>query len=269
MSKRDLPIFYVYEHWRPDKDVCFYVGKGHGKRANDMNGCRNPHHKRIQAKLARLGMCVEVRMVGESLIERDAFTLEIERIAFWRESGVKLANLTNGGDGVTGMRHTDEWRAEHSRKMKGRKLSPEHRQKLIGRNKGLQFFLGKTHTPEAREKISRARKAAGIPDHVREAHKKATTGRKRAPFTSVTIEKMRVGASIREQKQKDKRERGLLPPNALAKRVLCIEDDLVFESTRHAAEHYGCQRSTVGSICCGSYGRKTAAGKTFRYIEGD
>jgi hypothetical protein len=25
--------FYVYEHWRPDKDVCFYVGKGHGRRA--------------------------------------------------------------------------------------------------------------------------------------------------------------------------------------------------------------------------------------------
>ena len=21
------PVFYVYEHWRPDLDVCFYVGK--------------------------------------------------------------------------------------------------------------------------------------------------------------------------------------------------------------------------------------------------
>jgi hypothetical protein len=20
--------FYVYEHWRPDKDICFYVGEG-------------------------------------------------------------------------------------------------------------------------------------------------------------------------------------------------------------------------------------------------
>ena len=25
--------YYVYEHWRPDKDVCFYVGKGKGGRA--------------------------------------------------------------------------------------------------------------------------------------------------------------------------------------------------------------------------------------------
>lgn len=25
--------FYVYEHWRLDRDECFYVGKGTGKRA--------------------------------------------------------------------------------------------------------------------------------------------------------------------------------------------------------------------------------------------
>lgn len=28
--------FYVYEHWRPDTGVCFYVGKGKEKRAWDM-----------------------------------------------------------------------------------------------------------------------------------------------------------------------------------------------------------------------------------------
>ena len=35
MSKPLADIFYVYEHWRPDKNVCFYVGKGKGKRAVD------------------------------------------------------------------------------------------------------------------------------------------------------------------------------------------------------------------------------------------
>lgn len=29
--------YYVYEHWRPDKSACFYVGKGkYQKRAFDM-----------------------------------------------------------------------------------------------------------------------------------------------------------------------------------------------------------------------------------------
>ena len=27
-TNNGLEIFYVYEHWRPDKSVCFYVGKG-------------------------------------------------------------------------------------------------------------------------------------------------------------------------------------------------------------------------------------------------
>lgn len=26
-------IFYVYEHWRLDRDECFYVGKGQRKKA--------------------------------------------------------------------------------------------------------------------------------------------------------------------------------------------------------------------------------------------
>lgn len=33
-----MSIFYVYEHWRPDKDVCFYVGKGSKGRARTFIG---------------------------------------------------------------------------------------------------------------------------------------------------------------------------------------------------------------------------------------
>ena len=43
-------IFYVYEHVRPDTGVCFYVGKGKGKRAWNMKD-RNAHHRAIQSKL--------------------------------------------------------------------------------------------------------------------------------------------------------------------------------------------------------------------------
>ena len=43
--------FYVYEHWRPDRGECFYVGKGHGRRAYDMRRGRNRWHKFMQEKL--------------------------------------------------------------------------------------------------------------------------------------------------------------------------------------------------------------------------
>lgn len=64
--------YYVYEHWRPDKDVCFYVGKGKKYRAYDMKTGRSGYHGNIQAKLARMGMCVEIRLVADGLSEIDA-----------------------------------------------------------------------------------------------------------------------------------------------------------------------------------------------------
>jgi hypothetical protein len=93
--------FYVYEHWRLDRDECFYVGKGKDKRAYNIYN-RNTHHKAIMAKLSREGSGMEVRMVATGLTEDEAFYIEIERIAFWREVGVDLANHSNGGEGKTG-----------------------------------------------------------------------------------------------------------------------------------------------------------------------
>ena len=175
--------FYVYEHWRPDKDVCFYVGKGHGDRAwRTTTGKRNRYYRNIAAKLARRGMCVEVRLVASSLNENNALKIEIERIAFWNTKGVKLANLTSGGEGIVGLKHSDatkeiirekrrrqkishsiETRAkigaansialkgrknpEHSARLKGRKLSPEHKSKISA---GL---MGRIVSDETRDKI--------------------------------------------------------------------------------------------------------------------
>lgn len=91
-------IFYVYEHWRPDKNVPFWVGKGHSDRAYIFR--RNLHYNNIVAKLARFGMCVEVRMVENGLPEHEAFALETVRIHYWRSKGIKLTNQSDGGEGL-------------------------------------------------------------------------------------------------------------------------------------------------------------------------
>lgn len=89
-------MYYVYEHWRLDSDTCFYVGKGSGNRAYS-RARRNAHWHNIVAKLERTGSAYEVRIVASGLSEGDAFSLEVDRIAFWRDR-VDLANITNGGD---------------------------------------------------------------------------------------------------------------------------------------------------------------------------
>jgi len=138
-------LFYIYEHWRPDKGCCFYVGKGCGGRATNMFH-RNRHHKAIQTKLGRLGATVEVRIIAHGLMEEDALSLEKERIAFWRTAGAKLANLTDGGEGISGYAHSDETKKKIGAASKGNKHglspSPETRAKMRAAK------LGRKQPPE-------------------------------------------------------------------------------------------------------------------------
>ena len=187
-----IPKFYVYEHWRPDTDICFYVGKGCGPRAYHFK--RNPHYDAIAKKLSNGGMCVEVRMVASGLLEDAAFDLERARIAFWRSIGVTLTNQSEGGDGRSGFKlsaahrekiaaahrgkkHPPEFGAKVSAAMKGKvghrkgvKLTPEHIAIMVAANKGRPLSpehraklsaigKGRPHSAEHRANISAALKA--------------------------------------------------------------------------------------------------------------
>ena len=177
--------FYVYEHWRLDRDECFYVGKGRGGRAYKMRD-RNRFHTAIVQKIQRDGFAVEVKIVSFGLTEREAFSLEKERIAFWRNAGADLANATNGGDGTSGLKMSDEAKgkmriaklgkkqtleqiekrvaplrgrkqppeaiAQGAAKRRGKKLSADHKAKLSASHKG------KVISEEARKNLSLANK---------------------------------------------------------------------------------------------------------------
>ncbi|MEN6608604.1 MAG: NUMOD3 domain-containing DNA-binding protein [Bryobacteraceae bacterium] len=166
-------IFYVYEHWRLDRDECFYVGKGRGGRAYSMKD-RNRHHQAIVAKLSRTGSAFEVRIVASGLYEQKAFDLERERIVFWRSIGVDLTNLTNGGEGISGFKHSEETRKNLSEK-----------------NKGIPSPLrGKPLSEETKKKISEIAKKRGIPKFTKEQQEKASNwhrGRKRSAETCAKI----------------------------------------------------------------------------------
>lgn len=141
------PVFYVYEHWRSDSGQPFYVGKGFKKRAYQMTR-RNRHHLFVQDYLKRIGASIEVKIVAASLTERQAFDLEIELIEKWLTAGCKLVNITKGGDGPSGRKHTEEWKRANSERMKGRSWSDESRAKMSASMKGNKNGVGQTRTPE-------------------------------------------------------------------------------------------------------------------------
>jgi hypothetical protein len=206
-----LNVFYVYEHWRPDTDCCFYVGKGKNKRAWQFSSMRNPHYKSIVAKINDLGHQVDVRIIKSNLSHDDAISFEIERIAFY---GVKnLSNMTLGGDGLKNP--SEEVRAKISASQKKRFENPEAREKLKKVLKGRitseetkkklsKANKGRKHTEETREKMSAAAKIRIIPQHVRDAQRAAVTGRKRSPFSEETLRRMSKAAKLREAKKRER-----------------------------------------------------------------
>lgn len=164
--------FYVYEHLRLDTGAVFYVGKGTGKRCT----VRSHHHRnefwqRTERKAG--GLCV--RMVAIDLDEELAFLIEQERISQLRAIGIKLCNLTDGGDGTAGWVKTKEWRekvgAAHSGKIistavrakisasvkaRGYSHSQETKEKMSASRLGMQNTLGHKHSDETKKKMSDA-----------------------------------------------------------------------------------------------------------------
>lgn len=152
--------FYVYLHLRGTDNKPFYVGKGCGNRAYVKSG-RSQYWNRMNNKHG----CV-VKILFANMTESDAFDIEKQIISVLRKDGYKLCNLTDGGEGTSGIVVSQETREKLSKANKGRTdyeyslslarkakqgkpLSPEAR-----RNMSLAQ-LGKKHTEETKKKMSK------------------------------------------------------------------------------------------------------------------
>jgi len=130
--------FYIYQHRKADTNEIFYVGKGKGTRLNQSKG-RNQYWHRVVAKH---GFVAEY--IAQNLDEELAFLAEMEAIDVYRRRGIKLVNVTDGGEGASGYKHT----AKHKANLKGNKN---------GATSWGMTFKNKKHTKESRQKMSYSR----------------------------------------------------------------------------------------------------------------
>jgi hypothetical protein len=100
-------MFYVYEHIRNDTNAIFYVGKGKNERAYRVNN-RNEYWKNIVNKTE-----YTVRFVVKDVDEELAYLVEEERIDQLKRLGIKLTNLTLGGEGASGGENHHMWGKTH------------------------------------------------------------------------------------------------------------------------------------------------------------
>lgn len=94
--------FYVYVHRRLDTGEVFYVGKGSGRRAWSSYKRNNWWINVVN----KAGFSVEI--ISDCLNENEAFTLEKELVLSFKNLGVTLTNLTDGGEGASGYKYEGE-----------------------------------------------------------------------------------------------------------------------------------------------------------------
>ena len=159
-------VYYVYKHVRLDNNTCFYIGKGKNGRKDNPN--RNHTHDSICKKHG-----YKVVIFKDKLNEEEAFKLEVDLIncyVFKMGYGILikwhmnnnnkfLTNMTWGGEGISGMHHSEESKRKNSEAHKGENhpLYGKHRSEET-KEKISESHKGKKNSEEHNRKICEAMK---------------------------------------------------------------------------------------------------------------
>lgn len=191
--------FYTYAYLREDGSP-YYVGKGRGDRVLSVNRCFKPP-------------CLDrVALLRENMSEKNALDHEIEMIKAWGRKDLgtgMLRNLTDGGEGISGYKLSDETKAKMSlakqnisdetrAKLRfaklGKRLSEEHKSNMRLAN------LGKKLTDETKAKMSLARIGKIGRKHTEESKAKMSLAKKGKIFSKEHKAKMSLAQIARYQK---------------------------------------------------------------------
>jgi len=166
--------FYIYYH-RDPREECKgwkkYIGKGQGRRAFHINN-RYAKHKNWINHLKSLGLEPIIEIVEYFDKEEDVFNREMELIKKYKEKGYDLCNMSDGGEGVSGIcgenaywygkKRSQETKDKLSKAHTGKKHTKEHILNMRKGRKGVkpqttENYVGntnkldKTHTDEFKE----------------------------------------------------------------------------------------------------------------------
>lgn len=151
-------IDYNYNNW-------YYVGKTSTSLSIRLKGHKynSRYHHNLNAKVFKksinMGCSPEIILIDESDLT-SINELEQWYISYFRSIGVKLTNMTDGGDGLCGLEFTDKHKLLISQNKKGIKLSEESKKKISESSKGVSkpkpdnFGIGRQHSELTKSRIS-------------------------------------------------------------------------------------------------------------------
>lgn len=262
MSKTDSKAaagewrFCTYLHRRCDTGQVFYIGKGTKLRANT-KGCRSTLWQRIEKKHGRT---VEILSFWKT--EAEAFEHERFLIGVFRDLGHPLVNMTDGGEGASGVKISPETQARRTAAlalafsnpaaverrlaaMRVAKATPEHREltsKRMRRERGSAEARAKQSVctklswscPESRERRLAAMKAA------------AAKPEARARLAELARQRVKSPESLARSIQH------MMALNAKnAKPVICITTGAEYASCAAAAAALRIHKQGIRDVCLG------------------
>lgn len=179
--------FYTYAYLR-ENGTPYYIGKGKGNRAFEKAGRkRNPPPRG------------RILFLKRNITEEEAIKHEVYMIAVLgrKDEGEGILwNLTDGGDGISGYRHSEETRSRMSKAMRGNTNPKGHKRSEETRRKISEAQTGKKLSEETRRKISEVQKGKKLPEETRKKISKALQGIKRSDETRKKVSEARKGIKL-------------------------------------------------------------------------
>lgn len=135
----------------------FYIGRTSNiKRRKTEHLCdKSKTHKAKKInKLKRLGLPIEFNILHENLTFDESIKLEIQEIKEHKAKGVKLTNLTDGGEGLYGVKRdfTNEWKYNLKT---ARKALFDSGYEVANKGKLLEELIGEEKAKEQKERIGK------------------------------------------------------------------------------------------------------------------
>lgn len=150
-----MNIFTIYSI--SSNGIAFYIGRTSNlKRRTTEHLCdKSKTYKANKInKLKRLGLPIEFNILHENLSFSDSIKLEIQEIKEHKDKGIILTNLTDGGEGLYGVKRvfTNEWKS--NLKM-ARKTLFNNGYEVVNKGKSLEELIGEQKAKEQKERVSK------------------------------------------------------------------------------------------------------------------
>jgi hypothetical protein len=187
-----MNIYYVYAYLRQD-GTPYYVGKGRDNRAYE-------HHNSVHVPKDKS----HIEFIAKNLTEQSALDLEMDLIQSYGRKDLGtgiLRNLTDGGEGVSGLVHSESSRRKMSNAHTGKTLSASHienmRLGMLGKNK-------KPKSEETKRKISETLSGRKLGKYSQEHCFAISEGKKSKNFRHSDVTKRKISETkLNAAKQKE------------------------------------------------------------------